>query len=289
MADEEYDGLVRAVLEHGLEEEGRNGIVLVKIGHSMRFSLADGKLPFVTKKKLAWKSCLRELLWFISGSTDARALSARGSRIWDANGTREFLDSRGLITYREGELGPVYGHQWRSFNAPYQGADHDHRGEGVDQLARVIAQLSSPASRSSRRIVMSAWNPCQIDDMALPPCHLLCQFNVVGGDKLCCCLYQRSGDVGLGVPFNIASYAMLTHLLAHHCGLVAHELYHTIGNAHVYAAHIHGLQDYLGRQKGTQPSLKLANKRESIDEYVESDFEVEGYVSGPSLHLPFVA
>jgi thymidylate synthase len=287
-ADAEYDTLVNSVLQTGTNVAGRNGNVLVKIGVSMRFSLEDGNLPFVTKKKLAWKTCLRELLWFISGSTDARMLSATRCKIWDANGSREFLDSRGLSRYREGELGPVYGHQWRSFNAPYGGADCDHRGEGVDQLANVIALLSDPATRTSRRIVMSSWNPAQLDEMALPPCHVLAQFNVVG-QKLFCCLYQRSGDVGLGVPFNIASYAFLTHLLAHHCGLEAAELFHTIGNAHIYESHVPGMRDYLGRAKGTPPLLSITASRKTIEEYVESDFEVTGYACGDTLNLPFVA
>lgn len=287
-ADTEYDSLVEKVLSDGKKVRSRNGNVLVHIGASMRFSLEGGKLPFVTKKKLAWKSCLRELLWFISGSTDSHVLSAKGSRIWDANGSREFLDSVGLHSYREGELGPVYGHQWRCFNAPYQGASVDHRGQGIDQLSNVVSLLSDPATRSSRRILLSSWNPEQIDEMALPPCHVLVQFNVVE-NKLFCCLYQRSGDVGLGVPFNIASYAFLTHLLAHHCGLEAAELYHTIGNAHIYESHIEGLRGYLNRGEGVSPTLSITEKRTTLDEYIEDDFNVNGYVSGDVLKLPFVA
>lgn len=287
-ADGGYDTLVEDILKNGTEEEGRNGVVVVKIGCSMRFSLEGGQLPFVTKKRLAWKTCLRELLWFVSGSTDAVKLSQQGCKIWDANGTREFLDSRGLTGYREGELGPVYGHQWRSFNAPYRGADADHRGIGIDQLDNVITALKSDSSRSSRRIVMSAWNPQQLDEMALPPCHVLAQFNVTAGNRLHCCLYQRSGDVGLGVPFNIASYAMLTHLLAHHCGLQAYELHHTIGNAHIYEQHVPGLTEYLKRPPGVQPTLRFKRHCESIEEYLESDFVVEGYVSQGTLPLPFI-
>jgi thymidylate synthase len=288
-ADSEYDALVQRALEAGHREDGRNGPTRVVVGAHMRFSLEDGRLPFVTKKKLAWKTCLRELLWFVSGCTDATVLSKAGCKIWDANGSRAFLDSRGLVDNPEGDLGPVYGHQWRHFNAPYEGCSAAYDGHGVDQLQAIVDMLCDPETRSSRRIVMSAWNPVQLTKMALPPCHILAQFCVVDGDKLHCCLYQRSGDIGLGVPFNIASYAMLTHLLAHHCGLKAAELHHTIGNAHIYECHVEGLTSYLVREAHDPATLSIARTASSIGEYVESDFVVSGYANSGVLSLPFVA
>ena len=288
-ADAEYDRLVWDVLENGSHEVGRNGNVHVRIGASMRFDLTDGKLPFVTKKKLAWKTCLRELLWFISGGTDSKVLSASGCKIWDANGARDFLDGRGLGDRREGDLGPVYGHQWRHYGADYTEAGADYSGKGVDQLQVIIKTLKDPAKRSSRRMVLSAWSASQLGEMALPPCHVLVQFHVTEGRKLHCSFYQRSGDVGLGIPFNIASYAMLTHLLAHHCGLEAGELYHTIGNAHIYEQHTEGLRNYLGRSEGVPPTISFGERKDVIDDYKESDFLIRGYKPGPPLKLPMIA
>ena len=289
-ADSEYDALIRNVLECGSLETGRNGKVKVLIGASMRLSLRRGVVPVVTKKTLAWKTCLRELLWFISGGTDSVVLSATGCRIWNANGSREFLDSRGLVDRRVGDLGPVYGHQWRHYGAAYSNADEDYDGKGIDQLANVVAALQDPDQRTSRRIVMSAWNPSQIDEMALPPCHVLVQFNVTEGKYLHCSIYQRSGDVGLGVPFNMASYGMLTHLLAKHCGLEAVALYHTIGNAHIYESHIPLLTKYLERPSAAwPPTLNIKQVKSDIGSYVESDFELVGYTGGEKCPLPLVA
>ena len=289
-ADSEYDALIRKVLEEGTSETGRNGDVLVLIGASMKLSLRRKVVPFVTKKTLAWKTCLRELLWFIGGGTDSVVLSASGCRIWDANGSREFLDSRGLVDRRVGDLGPVYGHQWRHYGAPYSNADEDYSDKGIDQLANVIAALQDPEQRTSRRIVMNAWNPSQLDEMALPPCHVLVQFNVTEGKYLHCSIYQRSGDVGLGIPFNMASYGMLTHLLAAHCGLEAIELYHTIGNVHIYQSHVEALKAYLNRPSAPfPPTLEIKEIKSDIGAYTESDFDVIGYTGGGKVSLPFVA
>jgi thymidylate synthase len=199
----------------------------------MRFNLEDNEFPLLTTKKMAWKTCLKELLWFVRGETDNKKLQEQNVKIWNGNATREFLDSRGLQHLEENDLGPVYGHQWRHFNAKYVDSDTDYSGQGVDQLQNVIDTLKDEETRNSRRIIMSAWNPCQIDEMALPPCHVLTQFNVVNGDELYCNLYQRSGDVGLGVPFNIASYSALTHLLANHCGLKAKGFIHHMSIANM--------------------------------------------------------
>ena len=240
----QYLSLIRKIIQRGSLEEGRNGNTYSTFGESMRFSLNDGKIPILTTKKVAWKTCLKELLWFISGNTDNSKLQNMNVHIWDANSSRNFLDSRGLYDRPVDDLGPIYGHQWRFFNAPYTGCESNYQGQGVDQLQYIIDCLRDPARRNSRRLVMSAWNPCQIDEMALPPCHILCQFNVHDGNKLSCSLYQRSADLGLGVPFNIASYSLLTHLLAKHCGLEAFEFIHFMGNVHIYESHIENINDY---------------------------------------------
>lgn len=279
--DQTYNDLVRRVLIEGSWEEGRNGNTKALFGHMMRFDLRDGALPLLRGKRVAWKTCLKELLWFIRGSTDNRELKSQNVHIWDANASREFLDSRGLHHLEEDDLGPVYGHQWRHFNAPYCGRDDSYEGKGVDQLQYVVDQLSNPETRTSRRIVMSAWNPCQIDEMALPPCHVLCQFNVSGenSDELSCMLYQRSGDVGLGVPFNIASYSMLTHIIAERVGLKAKEFVHTIGNAHIYDDHIEPLVEQISRDIPESPQTRFVIKqsRERLEDYCVNDFDVSDY------------
>ncbi len=287
--ENQYLNLVEAVLDRGRVEMGRNGNVFADSGAAMHFSLAEGTLPLFTTKRVAWRTCLRELLWFISGSTDAAKLADLGCHIWDGNGTREFLDERGLVDNRVGDLGPVYGHQWRHFNAEYDGADTDYTGKGVDQLQRVIDALSAPAQRPSRRILMCAWNPEQQREMALPPCHVLAQFHVSDGRKLSCSLYQRSGDLGLGVPFNVASYSILTHLLAMHCGLEAHELVHHLGHCHVYESHEDGLREQLLRFPMTFPTLRVAAKHARIEDYEEKDFVVQDYRAHAKIALPFCA
>jgi len=234
---------------------------------------------------MAWKTCLKELLWFIQGKTDNRLLQQSGVHIWDGNASRDFLDSRGLSHYAEGDLGPVYGHQWRHFNAKYETHETDYTGQGVDQLAEIIRCLKDPVERFSRRLVMSAWNPCQLDKMALPPCHVLCQFNVDKNNSLSCSLYQRSGDVGLGVPFNIASYSFLTHILAKHCGLVAHEFIYYLGNAHIYDDHIEALKPQLLRRPFPFPRLEISVLRENINDYAITDFKLSEYQSYDSISM----
>ena len=190
----QYLNLIENILENGVWEEGRNGKTKSVFGQTMRFSLKDGKIPILTTKKTAWKTCLKELLWFIRGETDNQILKEQGVHIWDANGSREFLDSRNLHHYQEDMLGPIYGYQWRHFNAEYDASDGTAASKGVDQLQQIIDALKDPKQRTSRRLIMTAWNPKQLDQMALPPCHILCQFNVHDGNKLSCSMYQRSCD-----------------------------------------------------------------------------------------------
>lgn len=274
--ENQYLQLISNIIVHGDHFEGRNGNTKMIFGTQMRFQLSDNTLPLLTTKKLAWKTCLKELLWFISGSTSNKILKDKNVHIWNANGSKEFLQSRGL-SYDKDDLGPVYGHQWRHFNADYIDCETDYSNKGVDQLNNIIQMLNDPVEKYSRRIILSAWNPCQLNSMALPPCHILMHFHVNQQDELSCILYQRSGDIGLGVPFNIASYSFLTHLIAHHCNLKAKEFIHFIGNAHIYENHIEPLKTQINRTPYTFPRLKITNKYDSIDDYKFEDFVVENY------------
>ena len=279
----QYTKLVQSILNEGHWEEGRNGRTLVRLGVTMRFSLQDNKIPLLTTKKVAWKTCLRELLWFIKGQTNNKILNEQGVHIWDINASRTFLDSRNLSHLKQGDLGPIYGHQWRHFNAPYINSDADYTNKGIDQLAQVIKSLKNRIQ--SRRLIICAWNPCQITEMALPPCHVLCQFHLINGKKLSCSLYQRSGDVGLGIPFNIASYAFFTHLLAHHCNLEACELIHHIGNAHIYDNHIDALKQQIKREKREYPTINILKKYSKIEDYKCCDFKISNYTPHPKIYM----
>ena len=283
--EEQYLQLIRDILSEGVMENGRNGNVLTVFGSAMRFSLENDIIPILTTKKVAWKTCLKELLWFICGDTSNIRLQQQNVKIWNGNGSRDFLDSRGLHHLKEGDLGAVYGHQWRFFNAEYETCDTDYTGKGVDQLQYVIDNLKNPETRNSRRLLVSAWNPCQLDQMALPPCHVLMQFNVIGGDKLSCALYQRSGDVGLGVPFNIASYSFLTHIIAKHCGLKPYEFIYHLGNAHIYDDHIESLKMQVDRKPYEFPTLKIKQQRENINDYTMGDFELSEYKTHETIKM----
>ena len=186
-------------------------------------------------------------------------------------------------------MGPIYGHQWRHFNAKYENFDTDYSGQGIDQLQNIISDLKDPAKRTSRRLIMSAWNPCQLDEMALPPCHVLVQFNVHGGNQLSCALYQRSADSSLGIPFNIASYAFLTHLLAKHCDLIPYEFVHFLGNAHLYEEHIEPIKEQLRREPYPFPTVSIKQIRENINDYTIEDFEINNYQHHPQIKFKMVA
>ena len=283
--ENQYLNLIQDILNEGIIENTRNGFTKAVFGSAMHFSLEDNTIPLMTTKKLAWKTCLKELLWFISGNTDNSILQEKNVKIWNSNASREFLDSQNLFHLQENDLGPIYGHQWRHFNANYNTCKNNYSGEGIDQLKNVIDILKDPEQRNSRRIIISAWNPCQLKQMALPPCHILMQFNVFEDQYLSCSLYQRSGDVGLGIPFNIASYAFLTHLLAHHCNLIAKEFIYYLGNTHIYKNHLEILENQINRKPFTFPTLSIKNKYENIEEYLESDFEINNYNFHESLKM----
>merc|ERR1711920_1010729 len=234
---EEYQYLsaIREIIDKGVPMEERTGVgTRSMFGKMMRFDLRKS-FPLLTTKRVFWRGVVEELLWFVRGDTNGKHLSDKGIKIWDGNGSKEFLEKRGLGHREEGDLGPVYGFQWRHFGAKYVDMHTDYTGQGVDQLAECIRKIKEDPT--DRRILLSAWNPADLDQMALPPCHMFCQFYVAEG-KLSCLMYQRSCDMGLGVPFNIASYSLLTCMVAQVCGLQVGEFVHTLGNAHVYSNHI---------------------------------------------------
>jgi thymidylate synthase len=286
--EQQYLDLIKNILDNGTWEEGRNGRTKSVFGNMMRFDLTNGKIPILTTKKTAWKTCLKELLWFIRGETDNKLLQDQGVHIWDGNTTREFLDSRGL-NYREGLIGPGYGFQWRNFNASYDKETGGPSEKGIDQLQQIIDALKDPAQRTSRRLVMTAWNPCQLNEMALPPCHILCQFNVHDGNKLSCCMTQRSSDFFLGIPFNVASYSLLTHLIAKHCGLEAYEFVHFMGNCHIYENAIDACKLQITREPYPFPTVSIKEVRENISDYIVDDFVLENYQSHDAIKVAMVA
>jgi len=257
-------------------------------------------LPLLTTKRVFTRAIIAELLWFIEGNTSSLALSEKGVKIWDGNGSREFLDNLGLTHREVGDLGPVYGFQWRHFGADYVDCKTDYTGQGVDQLQRIIHTLRT--NPYDRRLILSAWNPKDLPQMVLPPCHMFAQFyvsyprsrtaqtevgestNSENGEEnkpkghLHCQLYQRSCDMGLGVPFNIASYALLTHMLAHVCDLVPGSLTHVMGDAHVYLNHVDALKTQLEREPRDFPELEITQEKNgSIDGWRAEDFVIKGY------------
>jgi len=273
---EEYQYLkaIRHIIEKGVHMEDRTGVGTRSVfGAQMRFDLRKS-FPLLTTKRTFWRGVAEELLWFVRGDTNAKNLSDKGVKIWDANGSREFLDKRGLSHREEMDLGPVYGFQWRHFGAKYVDMHTDYTGQGVDQLAECIRKIKEDPT--DRRILLSAWNPADLAEMALPPCHMFCQFYVANGE-LSCLMYQRSCDMGLGVPFNIASYALLTLMMAQVCGLKPGEFVHTLGNAHVYQNHVEPLKTQLERTPRPFPVLRINPEVKDIDGFQMSDFELIGY------------
>ncbi|RKP12044.1 thymidylate synthase [Piptocephalis cylindrospora] len=288
--ESQYLALVQDILKRGEERLDRTGTgtLAVFAPPQLRFSLRNDTFPLLTTKRVPFRVVAEELLWFVRGETDGTKLSAKGVRIWGGNGSREFLDRVGLSHRREGDLGPIYGWQWRHFGAEYVDCDADYTGKGVDQLAEVVRKIREQPT--DRRIILSAWNPADLDKMALPPCHMFCQFFVSGTSgppedrELSCLLYQRSCDMGLGVPFNIASYALLTRMIAHVCGIRAGDFIHTMGDTHIYKDHVSALQEQLTRAPRTFPTLRISGSVERVEDFSIDDFVVEDY--DPHKKLP---
>ena len=259
----QYLELMRRVLEDGVRKDDRTGTGTLSVfGHQMRFDLSEG-FPLLTTKKLHIRSIIYELLWFLRGDTNIRWLNENRVTIWD-----EWADDNG-------DLGPVYGAQWRSWPT----CD----GDAVDQIAEMVEQIRT--NPDSRRLIVSAWNVAEVPKMALPPCHLLFQFYVAEG-RLSCQLYQRSADIFLGVPFNIASYALLTHMVAHVTGLEPGDFVHTFGDAHLYLNHLEQARTQLARDPRPLPRLEIARKVDSIDDFRFEDFVITGYDPHPHIKAP---
>lgn len=279
--EKQYLDLCQRIIHEGEKRPDRTGTGTLSIfaPPCLKFSLLDDKFPLLTTKRVFTKGIILELLWFISGCTDGTKLSEQGVKIWEGNGSREYLDSIGLSDRREHDLGPVYGFQWRHFGAKYIDCDTDYTGQGVDQLAEVIHKLKT--NPYDRRIILSAWNPSDFKLMALPPCHVFSQFyvNFPEGSKprLNCILYQRSCDMGLGVPFNIASYALLTIMIAHVCDMEPGEFTHQMGDSHVYLDHVDALKEQISREPRDFPTIKIKRKVDSIDDFKFDDFEISNY------------
>ena len=260
---QQYLDLLARVLDSGVDRDDRTGTgTRAVFGHQMRFDLAAG-FPLLTTKKLHIRSIIHELLWFVSGDTNIRYLQDNGVSIWD-----EWADDNG-------DLGPVYGKQWRHWQTP--------GGRGIDQLAELISMIKT--NPESRRLMLTAWNPADVPHMALPPCHCLFQFHVAKG-RLSCQLYQRSADIFLGVPFNIASYALLTHMIARICGLKPGEFVHVLGDAHLYSNHFDQAHEQLSRTPGALPQLVIHRTPNSIDGFHFDDFEITGYDAQPHIAAP---
>ncbi|CAL5377146.1 unnamed protein product [Camellia sinensis] len=256
-----YLRLVQDIISDGTSKDDRTG---------------TGTLSKFGCQKVFWRGVVEELLWFISGSTNAKinVLQGKGIHIWDGNASRDYLDSIGLVDREEGDLGPVYGFQWRHFGARYTNMHADYTGLGFDQLSDVIDKIKNKPD--DRRIILSAWNPSDLKLMALPPCHMFAQFYVANGE-LSCQMYQRSADMGLGVPFNIASYSLLTFMIAHVCDLVPGDFVHVIGDAHVYRTHVRPLQEQLQKLPKPFPILKINPEKKDIDSFVADDFKLMCY------------
>lgn len=282
---EEYQYLdkIQEVIKYGNTRIDRTNVGTKSIfGTQSRYSLRNNVLPLLTTKKVFTRGIIEELLWFIRGSTNANELKEKNIKIWDGNSSREFLDRHGFTDREEGDLGPIYGFQWRHFGAEYNDMHSDYTNQGLDQLKECIYKIKH--TPNDRRIIMTAWNPLDVPKMALPPCHCFVQFYVSDGE-LSCQLYQRSADMGLGVPFNIASYSILTHMIAKVCGLKAGDFVHTIGDCHVYLNHINALEEQMKRQPRAFPTLKINADTTDIEGFKYSDFEIIGYDPHPVVKM----
>lgn len=352
----QYIHLVKDILQNGVYRKTRNGNMKSIFGTMMKYDLRHNTIPLLTSKKVAWKTCLKELMWFINGGIFNEELQSQGVHIWDSNASNTFLESRNLGHYKGecGELGPIYGFQWRNFNGDYSKYVYNetvysmtkkylgndlkdstvlkyipkdvvenkekylnntytqkhkkecvysgltlYRNTGIDQLQNIITILQGKhkyETKYSRRLIVSAWNPVQLDMMALPPCHVMFQFQVSKNedneDELNCSLYQRSGDVALGIPFNIASYSFLTHIIAHLCDLKPGMFIHHLGDVHMYEAHEAGLNTQIERMPLYEfPTIQfnIETKPTHIEEYSVNTIDVVNYIHHPTITFDMVA
>ena len=284
-----YLNALKDILENGKKRETRNATTISKFGVTLNFDISTS-FPLLTTKKMFWKGIYEELLWFIKADTNSKNLENKGVNIWAGNSSRDYLDSIGLNTYETGDCGPIYGFQWRHYNADYEGFDKDYTGKGIDQLQNCIDLIKNDPS--SRRIYMTAWNPIRLNEMCLPPCHVSYQFYVEDNTfskKLSCMMYQRSGDMFLGVPFNIASTALLTYMISHITGLTPGSITLVIGDAHIYASHVDAVKEQLTRVPLPVPTLSFKNNHTNINDILAEDIELNNYTSLKAISAKMVA
>lgn len=283
---EEYQYLenINKILRTGEIRDDRTGVGVKSLfGLQMRFDISKS-FPLLTTKRTYLKGIIHELLWFLRGETDTKLLRDKGVHIWDGNSSREFLDNLGFTEREEGDGGPIYGFNFRHFGGNYKDCHTDYTGEGVDQVKYVLDLIKN--NPTSRRILINLWNPVVLEDMCLPPCHLLYQFFVSNG-KLSCSMYQRSGDMGLGVPFNIASASLMTYIFAKLTDLKPGELIHTIGDAHIYTNHFEGLEKQIKREPRVFPVMTINpdKKYEKVEDFEYEDFKITGYDPHPRIKM----
>jgi thymidylate synthase len=290
MGEKEYLNCLKNILENGtLKSDRTNTGTKSMFGVQMKFDLSNNSIPVLTTKKIFWKGVVEELLWFISGDTDSINLSRKEVKIWDMY-DRNYLDNHGFKNYEEGELGPIYGHQWRHYGKGWISM-HDQANKsfrhlpsfkGIDQLQQCITMIEKDGD--SRRIIMNSWNPNQLDQMVLPPCHCFVQFYVANG-RLSCQVYQRSGDMALGVPFNIASYGLLIHMICHITGRIPGELILTLGDAHIYLNHLEGVKEQLTNTILEFPKIEFKRKINNIDDFKSEDIILKNYNHAKEIKL----
>ena len=274
-----YLKLLEKILSQGSIRETRSGKTISLFGEKLEFDV-ENFFPLLTTKKMFFKGVREELLWFLQANTNAKDLSDKGVKIWEGNSSREYLDKIGLHHYPEGDCGPIYGFQWRHFNAKYSGSDKDYSGKGVDQIAEIIHLIRN--NPNSRRIFMSGWNPEQMSEMALPPCHVSYQF-YVDGDYLSCQMYQRSGDMFLGIPFNIASTSLLLYLIAKIVDLKPKKVVLVLGDAHIYHNHLSQVTEQISRIPYAFPKLEIIRRVSDPAEYTSADIKITGYKYHPRI------
>ena len=285
-SEKRYLQYLRKIINGGEERLDRTGIGTKSIlGSQYRYDLTNKRIPLLTTKKMYWKGIVEELLWFLKGQTNSKILEDKKVNIWKGNSSKEFLESRGLA-YEEGDIGPGYGFSFRHWGAEYKDCKTDYTGQGVDQFQNLINNINNDPY--SRRHIIDLWNPKELNNMALPPCHILYQFYVShNGTKLSCSMYQRSGDMGLGVPFNIASASLMTILVAKLTGLEPYELVHTVGDTHIYTNHIEPLKEQILRKPYFFPIIEFNNEKEykNIEDFEYNDIKLIGYISHPPVKM----
>lgn len=274
-----YLNLLKSLLDKPLKNDRTGTGTHSSFGNMLRFSLKDGQLPLLTTKKVYWKGVVEELLFFIRGQTDNKILKDKKVNIWNGNTSKEYLEKNN-IKLNEDDLGPIYGFNWRHFGAEYSDCHANYDGQGIDQLNEAINLIKNDPN--SRRILVSAWNPLTLKKACLYPCHVSFQFYVDNGE-LSCLMYQRSVDCFLGLPFNIASYALLTHIIADHCSLKTGELIISMGDTHIYSNHRNQCLEQIARKPFNFPKLNIKNKKTKIEDYQFEDFELIGYESWPTI------